>query len=177
MDSGREFKALDFFFSSYPLWDTSSSLFIHGNGGYSLFFPLLRDPVGGNRERKERRTRSVAGRLLFLSYPSCGKPSGTSSLRGVIAGRCHFLRSVKEWRRKREREREREREKREKGGGRKRRVKRTKKRLVGGDAFNARQRAVVVAIGLASSSTRSLFNVVSAAQDAPDQITDEKRPP
>lgn len=31
-------------------------------------------------------------------------------------------------------------------------VKRTKKRLVGGDAFNARQRAVVVAIGLASSS-------------------------
>lgn len=70
-----------------------------------------------------------------------------------------------------------EREKREKEGGRKRRVKRTKKRLVGGDAFNARQRAVVVAIGLASSSTRSLFNVVSAAQDAPDQITDEKRPP
>lgn len=56
-------------------------------------------------------------------------------------------------------------------------MKRTKKRLVGGDAFNARQRAVVVAIGLASSSTRSLFNVVSAAQDAPDQITDEKRPP
>lgn len=68
----------------------------------------------------------------------------------------------------------------ERGKGRERKEREGRWQKVDGDAFNARQRAVVVAIGLASSSTRffqSLFNVVSAAQDALDQITDEKRPP
>lgn len=56
-----------------------------------------------------------------------------------------------------------------------RRLEVTAEKHLVGDAFNVRQRAVVVVIG--ASSTSSLFNVVPAVQDALNEITDEKRRP
>ena len=82
----------------------------------------------------------------------------------------------KEKEKERERERERGEKKRLLAGRGEGWLEVTAEKHLVGDAFNVRQRAVVVVIG-GLLVLRRYLTVVPAAEDALDEITDEKRRP